>query len=130
VATENATRLGLAVEFHRGDLLSPLHAAAELDLIVANLPYIPTAEIAGLAPEVRSEPNQALDGGPDGLVIIRRLIAQAAPYLRPGGSILLEVGDGQAPAVEELLRAAGFTEVRSARDLGQVARVVIGRRPS
>lgn len=128
VARQNAERLGLPIEFHHGDLLSPLPASAELDLIVANLPYIPTAEIAGLSLEVRSEPMQALDGGPDGLDIIRRLVAQATPYLKPGGSLLLEVGDGQAPAVEDLLRAARFTDVRSAQDLSQVARVVIGRR--
>lgn len=130
VARKNAERLNLSVEFHHGDLLSPLPASGRLELIVANLPYIPTAEIAGLSPEVRSEPYQALDGGPDGLDIIRRLVKQAGAYLAPGGSILLEVGDGQAPAVEDLLRAARFTDVRSAQDLSQVARVVIGRRAS
>lgn len=129
VAQENAQRLKLPVEFHQGDLLAPLAKAVQCTLIVANLPYIPTAEIATLAPEVRSEPRLALDGGPDGLDIVRRLIEQAPAHLQPGGSLLLEIGDGQAEATEKLLRAAQFTEVRSVRDLGDIARVVIGKKP-
>lgn len=128
VAKENAGKLGLDVDFRHGDLLAPL-AGEALDLIAANLPYIPTADIASLAPEVRSEPHSALDGGPDGLDPIRRLVAQAPRHLRPGGWLALELGQGQAAAVEDLLRQAGFVEVRSAADLARIPRVVLGRRP-
>lgn len=129
VAAGNAERLGLTIELFHGDLLAPLPPPLRLDLITANLPYIPTAEIAHLAPEVRAEPHAALDGGPDGLVLIRRLIDQAPRRLRRGGSLLLEIGAGQHRAVEELLRAAGFTAVQSHSDLAQIERVVSGQLP-
>lgn len=129
VATKNVQQLGLCVELLQGDLLAPLKKGAEVDLIVANLPYIPTADIAKLSPEVRSEPRSALDGGPDGLGTIRRLISQAKAALRPGGGLALEVGDGQAGDVETLLSAAGFVGVRSERDLAQIPRVVLGHLP-
>jgi release factor glutamine methyltransferase len=129
VAAGNAERLGLAVELFHGDLLAPLPPPLRLDLITANLPYVPTAEIAHLAAEVRAEPHAALDGGPDGLAVIRRLVEQAPRRLRRGGSLLLEIGAGQHRAVEELLRAAGFTAVQSHSDLAQIERVVSGRLP-
>ena len=130
VAADNAARLDLAIEFLSGDLLAPLPADVRPDVIVANLPYIPTAEIAGLMPEVRSEPHAALDGGSDGLELIRRLVRQAAERLPPGGALLLEHGEGQAPAIEELLRAAGFVECARHPDLAGIERVVTGRRPA
>lgn len=130
VAADNAARLDLGVEFLEGDLLAPLPADVRPDVIVANLPYIPTAEIAGLMPEVRSEPHSALDGGRDGLELIRRLIRQAAERLQPGGALLLEHGEGQAPAIEELLRAAGFVGCSRQADLAGIERVVTGRRPA
>lgn len=130
VAADNAARLDLEVEFLEGDLLAPLPATVRPDVIVANLPYIPTAEIAGLMPEVRSEPHSALDGGRDGLELIRRLIRQAAERLQPGGALLLEHGEGQAPAIEELLRAAGFVGCSRQADLAGIERVVTGRRPA
>lgn len=129
VAAGNAERLGLTIELFHGDLLAPLPPPLRLDLITANLPYIPTAEIAHLAPEVRAEPHAALDGGPDGLALVRRLIDQAPRRLRRGGSLLLEIGAGQHRAVEELLRAAGFTAVQSHSDLAQIERVVSGQLP-
>ncbi len=133
VARENATRLGLAeqLEFVRSDLLDAVEDPPDgWAAIAANLPYIPSEDIAGLAPEVRlHEPRAALDGGPDGLDFIRRLIAQvsARRCLARGGWLLLEVGIGQAPAVEQLLRAAGFAEVGSRSDYARIARVVAGR---
>lgn len=127
VATENAARLGLAVEFWHGDLLAPLPAGLLADVIVANLPYIPTAEISALAAEVRHEPHSALDGGSDGLALVRRLIAQAPNRLQRGGAVALEIGAGQAAATEALLQAAGFVDVRSELDLAKIARVVHGR---
>ena len=126
VAAQNAERLGLAVEFLHGDLLAPLPPGLRLDLITANLPYIPTADLAQLAPEVRAEPHGALDGGPDGLLLVRRLITAAPLHLRRGGALLLEIGAGQHLAVEALLRAAGFVDVQSHLDLAQIPRVVMG----
>ena len=86
------------IEFLEGDLLAPLAGApGPLDALVSNPPYIPTAEIDGLQPEVRDfEPRAALDGGPDGLALIARIIAGAPPLLRRGGWLLLEIGAGQA----------------------------------
>lgn len=130
VAADNATRLGLTdVELLLGDLLAPLPFELRPELIVANLPYIPSGEIAGLQPEVRAEPHLALDGGRDGLELIRRLVPQAFGRLRPGGGLLLELGAGQAAAVESLLRAAGFVETERHADLAGIERVVAGRKP-
>lgn len=129
VARANAARHAVAVEFVEGDLTAPLHAHAPFDLVAANLPYIPSAELAGLAPEVRAEPVGALDGGPDGLDLVRRLVAEAPAVLAPGGALVLEIGDGQADATAELCAAAGLVDVRRRRDLGAVDRVVSAVRP-
>jgi release factor glutamine methyltransferase len=129
VARANALRLGLEVTFIEGDLLAPLAGSAPFDLVVANLPYVPSGDIPGLAPEVRSEPLLALDGGEDGLALVRRLVAAAAAVLRPGGAVVLEVGIGQAGAVIELARAAGLVEPQTRADLAGTSRVVIARRP-
>src|SRR6185295_7822660 len=83
VATANAARLQLPVTFLAGDLLAPVRGLPPFDLIVANLPYIPTRDLAGLAPEVQREPRLALDGGDDGLVLVRRLIGEAGGALAP-----------------------------------------------
>ena len=107
VARANAERLGLAVEVVEGDLLAPVAARAPFAAIVSNPPYIPSGEIAGLQAEVRKEPLAALDGGADGLDVIRRLVADAPPLLADGGALVLEVGAGQAPAVVALFAADG-----------------------
>jgi len=93
------------------------------------LPYIPTAEMATLAPEVKSEPALALDGGADGLALVRRLVAAAPALLEPGGALVLEIGAGQAAATAELLGAAAFSDIRTRRDLGGIDRVVSGVKP-
>lgn len=129
VARANAARHAVAVEFVEGDLTAPLHEHAPFDLVAANLPYIPTAELAGLAPEVRAEPVGALDGGPDGLALVRRLVADAPAVLAPGGALVLEIGAGQADATAALCEAAGLVDVRRRRDLGAVDRVVSAVRP-
>ncbi len=126
VARANAERLGLTITFLQGDLEQPLTPLGRFDLMVANLPYIPSAEIDGLAADVRSEPRLALDGGADGLALVRRLVAGAPEILHPDGCLALEIGAGQAGPVEELLRGAGFGGVRSRRDLAGIERVVSG----
>ncbi len=110
VASFNARRLRLAgrVRFLQGDLLDPL--PGQVDLVAANLPYVPTAVWETLAPEVRDhEPRTALDGGRDGLDQIRRLIGQLPAHLRPGGGAVLEIDPAQAATVADLASAAGAT---------------------
>jgi release factor glutamine methyltransferase len=129
VARGNAERLGAAVTFVEGDLGAPLAAHAPFSLIVANLPYIPSGDLASLPADVRSEPMLALDGGADGLDLVRRLVADAPALLAPGGVLALEIGAGQAEATRALLAAAGFTDVQARKDLAGVERVVSGVKP-
>lgn len=133
VARANAAAHGLArsIEFFEGDLLAPLAACAgELDALVSNPPYIPTAELGGLQPEVRDfEPRVALDGGSDGLALIERIVADAPPLLRCGGWLLLEIGAGQADAVRALLLRTGrFGDISSRCDLAGIERVIAARK--
>jgi release factor glutamine methyltransferase len=129
VARANAERLALAVTFLEGSLVEPLRGLEPFDLLVANLPYVRAGDIAGLAAEVRTEPRLALDGGADGLDLVRRLIADAPAVLAPGGALVLEIGDGQAGETAALCRSAGFQDVQARADLGGIERVVSGRRP-
>ena len=132
LALANAEKLGLAerVRFVESDLFSAFGDADAFDVIVANLPYVPTGEIDSLMPEVRDhEPRAALDGGPDGLDVVRACVAAAPAFIEPGGWMLLEVGAGQAGAVTELLAAAGLQTERPLRDPGGIDRVAQGRRP-
>src|SRR5690606_27487613 len=104
VAQRNARKHGAAIQFVRADLTA---AIGHADVVVANLPYIPTDEVAELEPEVRFwEPAVALDGGGDGLALVRRLIDDCAKRLRPR-LLGLEVGFGQAQAATEYARSAG-----------------------
>ena len=129
VAGLNAKRLRLAgrVEFLQGDLLEPLRES--VDMIVANLPYVPTAVWAALPPEIRDhEPRAALDGGDDGLRVIDRLLAQAPHRLGPGGAILLEIAHDQAPLLGDLVSVrlpGALLEVR--KDLAGHDRIALIR---
>jgi len=121
--------VGRYTYFLKGDLLEPL-AGMQFDLIVSNPPYIPSAEINVLPPEIsKYEPRQALDGGPDGLDCLRRLASESPEYLKCGGTLAVEVGMGQAESVKELFSSNGFVSVRSVCDLMHIERVVIGERP-
>ena len=105
VARENAALNNLSdkIQFHSGDGFAALPRVLPFDLIVSNPPYVPSAEIEALAPEVRDhDPRLALDGGADGLDFYRRLAAEAANHLRPAGRIMLESGDGQAEQIRQL----------------------------
>ena len=131
VASRNVRALGLAtrVRLLAGDLFAPLSSIpASLDLVVANPPYLPSAVIASLPPEVsRHEPRAALDGGPDGLAVIRRIVAGAPAVLRPAGLLLMEIGEEQAGPVASLMAAEGFSGIRARRDLNGVERYIGGR---
>jgi release factor glutamine methyltransferase len=126
LASLNANRLGLDVQWLHADLLAGLGEG--FDAILSNPPYVAESERALLAPEiVRHEPLEALFAGPDGLSVIRALLAQLAhlPHVR---LLALEIGAGQAPAVAELTRAAGFDSVRFERDLAGIQRVLVAER--
>lgn len=129
VARGNAERLGLAVEVVEGDLLAPVAAHAPFAVIVSNPPYIPSGDIAALQPEVRKEPLPALDGGPDGLALIRRLITDAPPLLADAGALILEVGAGQAATVAALFATDGrYAPAAITKDLAGIERVVSARK--
>lgn len=102
----------------------------KFDLLACNAPYVPTAEIAELDVSVRDyEPVRALDGGEDGLDIIRPVISLWKSVLKDNGTIMLEIGEGQSETVQALLRKAGFTSVGALQDTGGTERVVMGRLP-
>jgi release factor glutamine methyltransferase len=131
VARGNAQRLGAYnVAFALGDLYAPV-TGARFDVITANAPYIATAELATLMPDVRDfEPRLALDGGADGLDLVRRIVDGAPSVLVPGGVLALEVGAGEAPLVAALLSEHGYEAIDVRRDYGKIERVVSGARPS
>jgi release factor glutamine methyltransferase len=131
LAASNIAALGFdgRVELVAGDLLEPLAGlAGAVDLVVSNPPYIPSGAIAGLPAEVREwEPREALDGGPDGMTFHRRLIARTPPLLRPGGWLLMEMGEGQAAFLSAAMEAAGFEAVEARRDFQGIERMIGGR---
>ncbi|MEA4954140.1 MAG: peptide chain release factor N(5)-glutamine methyltransferase [Pseudoflavonifractor sp.] len=107
--------------------LPPLPALWDFDVIVCNPPYIPSGDIAGLDASVRDyEPRQALDGGDDGLGFYRAVASKWKGALRLGGTLLFEVGMGQAPDVEQILGKNGYEDVRSFQDTQDIWRVVAG----
>jgi release factor glutamine methyltransferase len=130
VARDNAAQLGLAgrAAFLRTDWTTGLGPAA-FDLVVSNPPYIPSADIETLEPEVRDhEPRLALDGGPDGLAAYRELIPQILHVLKPDGLFAVEVGVGQAADVKAMFEAAGAAALSVHVDLSGKDRVVAGRK--
>ena len=130
LARENVAALGLSarVRVEVSELFSALGATLA-DVIVCNPPYLPTGLIATLAPEVSQyDPRGALDGGVDGLRVIRRIVAEAPQRLLSGGALVLETAGGdQARAVVALMEKASFTGVQTRRDLAGVERFVAGR---
>jgi release factor glutamine methyltransferase len=123
VARRNAGRHGATVGLWLGDLTAA--ASPPWDLVVANLPYVPTAVLDTLPVEVRHDPETALDGGVDGLDVVQRLLTDLPRILRVCGGAVLEIGEGQAGAVTELARAAGLAAARRIRDIGGVERVLV-----
>lgn len=130
VAEENAAKLAVAdrITFHTGDLLEPL--SGTYDAILSNPPYIPEADIAGLAPEVKDhEPLAALTDGKDGLEFYRRLAAEAPAMLKPNGFLAMEVGIREAQAVAELCQDNALIErTEIVKDYAGIDRVVVAWR--
>ncbi len=133
-ARENAEKLGLDAVFLAGDLFGPLADFVSertpdrlFDMVVSNPPYIETAVIDTLMPEVRDhEPFCALDGGADGLQFYRRILAEAPAHMRRGAVLLFEIGCGQGEAVARLMQEAGFVQVEVLQDYAGLDRVVCG----
>jgi release factor glutamine methyltransferase len=129
LAWENARRLGVAFTLgvDVGDLFAPV-SGQRFELVLANPPYIPSGELAGLMPDVRDfEPRLALDGGADGLDLVRRIVAGARSHLAAGGILAVEVGHDQAQRTRELFEQAEFLEISVRRDYGGRERIVSGR---
>jgi release factor glutamine methyltransferase len=131
VARENALRLGAYnVALRLGDLFAAVDPARRFDVVTANPPYIASGEMPTLMPDVRDhEPRLALEGGADGLDLVRRIVEGAPPRLVGGGVLALEVGAGHAPAAADLMRAGGFEAVEIERDYARIERVVSGVLP-
>lgn len=132
VAAENGGRLGLSdrAVWKQGDLYEALAGAessSKFDLIVSNPPYIPTAVIGTLMPEVAEmEPRMALDGGEDGLGFYRRILAGARDVLKIGGVLMMETGFDEAADVASMMRQSGFLDLQIIRDYGGQDRIVRG----
>lgn len=127
LARENAARhqLGDRIAFFQSDLLAA--TSDTFTVIAANLPYIPTGDISGLAREVQKDPLSALDGGPDGLLFIERLVTEAKSRLTPGGLLALEIGHDQAERVMALLAANNYRDIAAHRDYQDIQRFVSAR---
>ena len=127
VAKENARRLNTVIDWEVSDLFTAV--TGTYDLIASNPPYIPTADIETLMPEVRDfEPHLALDGFEDGLHYYRKIVPEAMDYLKDGGALLVEIGCDQAEAVQRIFSEAGYDEIHIVKDLAGNDRVVKGRK--
>ncbi len=127
LAQENASlhQLGERMAFFSSDLLE--EASETFAVIVANLPYIPSSDIPKLSREVQSDPLGALDGGPDGLALVKRLITEAKSRLAPDGLLALEIGHDQAERVMALLTANNYRDIAAHRDYQGIQRFVSAR---
>ena len=125
VARRNAERLSADVSVGTGDLFENIRDR-DFDLIISNPPYIPENECSLLQEEVKKEPLTALDGGNDGLDFYRRICREAPDYLRRGGILMFELGDGQHSAVGKMMEESGFQSVEIRKDFRQISRMISG----
>jgi release factor glutamine methyltransferase len=133
VARQNAERHEVAgrIRWHRGDVFAAVPAELRFDLIVSNPPYIPSARIDTLEPEVREhEPRSALDGGADGLDFYRRMAAEGRPFLRPGGRLMVELDDDGAEAAREIFQRENWSVEAVETDDNRTPRILIAHLPS
>jgi len=117
-----------SIDFIQSDLFKNI--CGKFNIIVSNPPYVLSSELINLAPEVQYEPIVALDGGEDGLQLIKEIIAQAANYLYPGGFLLLEAAHSQMPVIQKLLETHGFANIKRYKDLARKDRVISGQSSS
>lgn len=131
LARQNAeqNKVGSRIEFLQSDGFAALPSGSSFDLIISNPPYIPSAEIETLQPEVRDfDPQLALDGGTDGLDFYRRLAAEAPTFIRPNGCIMLEFGDGQAADIRRIFEQQRWIAESVLEDYTQRPRIFVARR--
>ena len=131
LAKQNAERhrATTGIRFVRSDGFTALPPEIRFNLIISNPPYVPSAEIGTLQPEVRDyDPRCALDGGPDGLACFRRLAAEGQPFLKPGGRIMLEFGDGQIEGTREIFERQKWIVEAVKEDYSHQPRVLVARR--
>jgi release factor glutamine methyltransferase len=130
IAKQNAARHQVLqrIQFVCGDGFAALPVGSRFDLIISNPPYVATAEIESLEPEVRDyDPRSALDGGADGLDFYRRFAAEARPFLQTGGRLMLEFGDGQADAIKAIFETQNWVVEAVKEDYSQRPRIVVVR---
>ena len=126
VAMKNAEKLEKECTFIHSDLFDNIEG--KYDVIVSNPPYIATKEIETLEPEVRiHEPMMALDGMEDGLFFYRKIVSASVDYLNPEGWLMFEIGYDQGEQLSEMMKSAGYCDVKVIKDLAGLDRVVIGR---
>ncbi len=125
LARENAAALGAHVEILEGDLFAPVPEGLRFHVILANPPYVPTAEISKLARELSHEPRLALDGGVDGLDLSRRIVEQAPRWLVPGGSLVLEMHESHPEPLARFCHESGFTQAEARLDLAGLPRFLV-----
>ncbi len=133
IARANAERHAVVerIRFYEGDLFGGVPAGMQFDIIVSNPPYVPTAVVDTLEPEVRDyDPRTALDGGPDGLAFYRRLAREGSPYLAKGGRLAAEFGDDQQEAVGAIFAEQGWAVEEIVSDLAGKPRIIIACRPN
>ena len=128
VSAVNAVRLSADVVIRQSDLLDDLRGS-QFDLVISNPPYIPSGACASLQPEVMREPLIALDGGPDGCDLYRRIIRDAGSVLVPGGRLLMELGIHESETIASLLTEHGFTGIEIRRDYAEIDRMVLAVLP-
>ena len=131
LAKQNAEQNKVAdrIDFLLGDGFAAFNGKTQFDLLVSNPPYITSAEIATLEPEVKDfDPRGALDGGADGLDFYRRLVAEAKPFLKPDGKIMLEFGDGQAEDIKKIFESEKWIVEAVQDDYSQRARILIAHK--
>lgn len=125
---ENAAKLGIEnILIAESDLLSGVRGT--FDLIVANLPYVPSGEAASMAKELAHDPALALFSGPDGMDLLNRFIPATFAFLNPGGTLALEIGHDQASQVGSCLEKSGFTEIEIRKDISGIARFPFAKHP-
>jgi len=128
-ANAEAHAVGARVQVRQGDLFAAVAGEPPFDAVVSNPPYVRTAELPGLQAEVQREPRLALDGGPEGLTVLARVVEGAFDVLVPGGLLALEMGEEQGAAVRNLLLQRGYEAVRIEQDFERRDRMAFGTRP-